>query len=115
LATTPQQWSWGMREPVPSNGGMLYIYPAAKTIAHTMKNVPMPLDVLFIDQSGKVTQIVANRPAMSETPVRSTTPVIAMLEINAGVASRSGIVIGDSVRLAKTGQANSTPALGSSR
>jgi uncharacterized membrane protein (UPF0127 family) len=115
LATTQQQWSWGMREPVPANVGMLYIYPAAKTVAHTMKNVPMPLDVLFIDQSGKVTQIVSNRPAMSETAIKSTAPASAMLEINAGVAGRSGIAVGDSLRLAKTGQTSATPAPGSSR
>ena len=108
LATTAQQWAWGMRSPVAANAGMLYIYPQEKRLTHTMANVPMPLDVLFIDSSRTIVQIVANRQVNTTTNVQSAKPVIAMLEINAGVAAKLGIAVGDTVTLANKGAAGAS-------
>src|SRR5258705_9703993 len=61
-----------------------------------------------IDSSRTIVQIVANRQVNATTNVQSAKPVIAMLEINAGVAAKLGIAVGDTVTLANKGAAGAS-------
>jgi S1-C subfamily serine protease/uncharacterized membrane protein (UPF0127 family) len=100
LALTQEQWSWGLRHPIATDAGMLYIYhPFSRSVAHSMKDTPISLDVLFINAHGHIAEIVERRPPMSEDIVESKIPVMTMLELSAGTVQRYHIKIGDSVRV----------------
>ena len=68
-----------------------------------MKNTHIPLDLLYFDADGRLSQIEANVPPC-KTPVcpvypSETATVGYILEINAGEAARRGIRLGDRLRL----------------
>ena len=99
MATTPQQWTWGtsFRSSMPADGGMLYVYPKPRISSNTMKTAYFSLDVLFIDQNEKITEIYERRTPLSGEVIRSKGPVKAMLELNGGTTGRLGIKVGDMV------------------
>jgi len=63
-----------------------------------MKNTFIPLDMIFLDQEGKITSIVERTIPHSETVIASKGRARAVLEVNSGTASRLGIKIGDTVK-----------------
>ena len=62
-----------------------------------MKNTYLPLDMLFIREDGTVSSIVANTEPLSLRSISSEEPVTYVLELNAGIAERLGIVPGDRI------------------
>jgi uncharacterized membrane protein (UPF0127 family) len=63
LALTEEQWTLGIRHSIPTKAGMLYIYhPHPRSVAHSMKDTPVSLDVLFIDSRGRIAGIIERRP-----------------------------------------------------
>jgi len=103
LALTPKEWSWGtsFRATMPANAGVLYIYPTPKMLSQTMLTAYFSLDVLFIDEQGKVVEIFKRRPARSSDPVSSKGPLKAMLELNAGAVDLANIQVGDALHTFK--------------
>ena len=99
LAETPKQWMWGtsFRASMPADSGMLYVYPAPKILNNSMWTAYFSLDVLFIDQSGAISQIFERRPPRSGDVIRSSAPGSAMLELNGGTVERLGIKVGNAV------------------
>jgi len=90
------------RTNIPQDGGMLFApYPAdgpPREASFWMKNTPTALDILFIRTDGTIASIAADAVPYSEVSLKSGEPVSAVLEINAGVAARLGIKVGDKVR-----------------
>lgn len=86
------------RESMPQDHGMLFDFETEQPVAFWMKNTPLPLDMLFIDRTGTVVHIAKGTIPYSETPIPSTRPVRAVLELNAGTADRLGITSGAKVR-----------------
>ena len=62
-----------------------------------MKNTLVPLDMLFIDERGKIVRIEQRTVPHSLRAIISGGPVAAVLELNAGTASRLAIGPGDRV------------------
>ncbi|NJA07602.1 DUF192 domain-containing protein [Methylococcaceae bacterium WWC4] len=82
--------------------GMLFVYPSARRISIWMKNTLLPLDVLFLDDSGRVVAILDNLPPCRRDPCRVYQIARAtkyMLEVNAGFAADNGISIGQALAL----------------
>ena len=63
-----------------------------------MKNTLLPLDILFINSSGRIVKIYQNAQPHDLTPILSGRPVSAVLEINGGSVKRAWITSGDFVR-----------------
>jgi uncharacterized membrane protein (UPF0127 family) len=78
--------------------GMIFLYPSPRPVAFWMKNTYLPLDLVFIAEGGLVTGVARNASPLSEEPIPSVVPVIAVLEINGGLAQRLGIEPGARVR-----------------
>jgi len=74
--------------------GMLFIYPVPQRIAMWMKNTYIPLDMLFVDASGKVLQVAANTTPHSLNTIESTDDVTAVIELKASTAKRLHIAKG---------------------
>jgi hypothetical protein len=100
MATTSDQQAIGLmhRRQMAADAGMLFVYPAGSRIAMWMKNTLIPLDMLFIGPDGRIKHLVERTVPMSTELIGSNGPVRAVLELNAGTASRLGIKVGDRVR-----------------
>lgn len=86
------------RQHLPQRAGMLFVYPEPQPASFWMKNTLIPLDILFLDQTGVVTTIHANAIPQDLTPLPGGDEVFAVLEINGGLAARYGISIGTEMR-----------------
>ncbi len=45
------------RRSIPRQGGMLFVYPRPNPLGMVMRHCPIPLDVAFLDESGRVVAI----------------------------------------------------------
>jgi uncharacterized membrane protein (UPF0127 family) len=61
-----------------------------------MKNTPLPLDIIFVDEAGRIVYI-ANAKPLSEEMLGPLTPVETVIEIAGGRAAALGITVGDTV------------------
>ena len=80
------------------NEGMLFVFNKPGNYYFWMKNVKMPLDIIFMDENKKVAHLNKNaQPCQQkECPnISADQPVKYVLEINAGQAEKSNIKNGD--------------------
>lgn len=85
------------RQTLAPDAGMLLDYGESREVAMWMKNTHIPLDMLFIDEAGRVARVASNTEPFSLSPISSGEPVKAVLELNAGTARRLDIRPGDHV------------------
>jgi len=104
LADTPQRQAQGLMfvRSLPADRGMLFVHAEPRPMSMWMKNTYIPLDMVFIDSSGRIQQIVEQTTPHSLDLIRSDAPALAVLEIAGGEAKRLGL---------HTGQQVSHPAL----
>jgi uncharacterized membrane protein (UPF0127 family) len=62
-----------------------------------MRNTFVSLDMLFIDENGRVAKIAADTEPLSDAVIGSGGPVRAVLELPAGTSAKLGIKVGDHV------------------
>ena len=86
------------RENMPKSSGMLFVYPESKMVGFWMKNTLIPLDMLFLDSTGTVQHVHHMAKPHDETPIFGGNNIIAVLEINGGLAKMLGIVKGSQMR-----------------
>jgi uncharacterized membrane protein (UPF0127 family) len=86
------------REAMPMSSGMLFVYAQPKHAYFWMKNTLIPLDMVFADETGLVTKVHSNAIPHDLTPIDGGDGVKFVLEINAGLAARMGIVPGTVMR-----------------
>ncbi|NGQ91358.1 DUF192 domain-containing protein [Rhodobacter sp. HX-7-19] len=86
------------RESMPKSSGMLFVYEAPQRASFWMKNTLIPLDMIFADETGRVTRVHAEAIPGDTTPVDGGDGVRFVLEINGGLAARMGIVPGAELR-----------------
>jgi uncharacterized membrane protein (UPF0127 family) len=99
IAVSPAQVSQGLmfRKSLEEHRGMLFDYGKPQRVAMWMRNSYVPLDMLFIDAHGQITQIAANTQPLSDAVIASREPVRAVLELRGGVSAKLGIKPGDRV------------------
>lgn len=86
------------REELPRGAGMLFVYDQPQPAAFWMKNTLIPLDIIFLDEQGRVTSVHENAVPGDLTPIPGGDRVFAVLEINGGLARRYGITAGTQMR-----------------
>ena len=111
LADTPEKRAYGlMNRPVLApDAGMLFIYEQPAPASFWMKNTLIPLDIIFADEKGGVITVQANAIPGDLTPLYGGDAVKFVLEINAGLAARSGIAPGSQLRHPAIGTAAHWP------
>jgi acetoin utilization protein AcuC len=99
VAVTQQQQDTGLmfRTEVPANTGMLFPWPAPQISEMWMKNTIQPLDMVFIGADGTVKAIAENTVPYSLRVISSGVPVLATLELQAGITAALDINVGDRV------------------
>jgi uncharacterized membrane protein (UPF0127 family) len=92
------------RESLPEGRGMLFIHRAPGNYPYWMYQVQIPLDLVWMDINGRVTEIVENAPpcktAASQCPnyggnARSQ----IVLELPGGYARKHGVQVGSIIQL----------------
>ena len=101
LAITPSQHAVGLMfsPPLPIKSGMLFVFEDMKPRSFWMKNTPIPLDMLFFDDSGRLVALISNAKPNTLTLRDSRVAARYVLEIGGGEASRLEIKIGSRLYL----------------
>jgi uncharacterized membrane protein (UPF0127 family) len=77
--------------------GMLFIQDEFKVQNFYMKNTQISLDLIFIDENLKIVSFQENAKPFDETSLSSQVPAKYVLEINAGLAEKWLLEVGDSI------------------
>jgi uncharacterized membrane protein (UPF0127 family) len=85
-------------ERMSASAGMLFVYPRPQQARFWMKNTLIPLDMLFMDRTGTIRRIHANAVPGSTASILGGSGILAVLEINGGLAARLGITEGSVAR-----------------
>jgi uncharacterized protein len=85
VASTPSQREIGLmfRREMPAHEGMLFVFEQASAYCFWMKNTPLPLSAAFIDDQGRVVNVVEMQ-AKTTVPHCAKAPVRYVLEMNLG-------------------------------
>lgn len=115
VAQTPEEQARGLmyRPSLASDRGLLFTFDPPQIVTFFMKNVLIPLDIIFL-REGKVLEIATNVPPCTTEPcplyfptVASTqgnepTPVDQVIELAGGRAAELGLQVGDLVPISTT-------------
>lgn len=106
VADTPDERAKGLmfRERMAKSAGMLFVYDAPQHATFWMKNTLIPLDMIFVDGTGRVTRVHPDAVPQDTTVIDGGEGVRFVVEINAGLAARMGIVEGSVMRAAEVPQ-----------
>ncbi len=85
-------------EKMAATRGMLFVYDRPQPTSFWMKNTLIPLDMIFVDETGTVRDVHAEALPLDETPIYGGDNVLAVLEVNGGMAARLGIAPGTELR-----------------
>jgi uncharacterized membrane protein (UPF0127 family) len=114
LAADPASRYRGLsgRSHIDRNGGVLFVYPDAAPRAMVMRDCPAPIDVAFLDASGRIvalSQMPAELPRAAGEPravyearlpiYRSGVPARFAIEVAGGRLAGLGVVVGDEIVL----------------
>jgi uncharacterized protein len=86
------------RQDLAPDRGMLFDYDPPQEVAFWMKNTYIPLDIIFIDASGRIIRVAEMTTPLSLERIPSGGLTRGVLEIKGGLASKLGIKAGDRVR-----------------
>ena len=100
IAATPAQQAHGLmdRTSMPTDHGMLFVFPQAQPLTFWMKDTLIPLDMLFFDEAHRLVTIRTDVPPCKADPCptyASTAPARYVLELNAGTAAKLDLRKGD--------------------
>ncbi len=100
LADTNEERARGLmdRDSLPEVRGMLFLFPANHRSPFWMKNTRIPLDIAYLDASGRVLEVKAGKP-FDETLLQPSQSYRHTLEVNGGWFARHGLGVGSVVRL----------------
>jgi uncharacterized protein len=100
IADTDATRSRGLmfRERMARGAGMLFIYDRPQTVAFWMRNTLIPLDMIFVEEDGRVAHVHHEAVPLDETPIWGGNRIQFVLEINGGLARQLGIAVGSEMR-----------------
>lgn len=103
VAQTPEQQAKGLmyRPALPDDRGMLFPFPSAQPVSFWMKNVPVPLDMVFL-QNEVVKYIQIAAPPCTSEPCPTygpNTPIDKVIELRSGRSAELKLKVGDIVKI----------------
>ena len=102
IAKTKEQQAKGLmyiKQKLPENSGMLFVYPQKTRASFWMKNTFIDLDVVFMDENFKVVGTIENMKAHDLTSRSIDIPYTYALEMNANSIKRLDIKPGTKINL----------------
>jgi uncharacterized protein len=97
LALSGPQMEQGLmfRHSLAPDAGMLFDFGAPTNVTMWMKNTLIPLDMLFLDSSGRIIDIHERAVPHSLDTIAAKGPTRYVIELNGGTAEKLGIKPGD--------------------
>ena len=86
------------RESMARSAGMLFAYPAPRPVRFWMRNTLIPLDMIFLDDTGTVQKVHHEAQPLDESLIYGGDAIQYVLEINGGMARQLGISDGTELR-----------------
>ena len=86
------------------SAGMLFVYDRPQRVAFWMRNTLIPLDMIFLDETGTVVRVHENAIPLDETAIPGGDNIQYVLEINAGLSALFGIEEGTELRHPSIGE-----------
>jgi uncharacterized membrane protein (UPF0127 family) len=77
---------------------MIFVFATPTKMAFWMKNTRIPLDVVYVDENGRVDSVKQMQPYV-ETAVWSEGPLKWAIELNQGTAEKIGLKKGDVLQI----------------
>lgn len=105
IADDPAERAQGLmfRRSLAPQHGMLFIYDTPQPSSFWMRNTLIPLDIIFMDATGRIRRIHENARPLDETPIPGAAvgdpdPLrLMVLEIGGGEAARLGLAVGQAM------------------
>ncbi len=85
------------RDTMADEEGMLFVYEQEQEMTMWMRNTILPLDMIFISKQGKISHIAYSAQPFSLDIISSNGLARAVLEVNAGIADKLKLKVGDKV------------------
>ena len=85
------------RDFIGQDQGMLFVFPEADYRAFYMKNTKFPLDIIYVDADKKIVSFQKDAQPNNETSLPSNVPAKYVLEVNAGLADKWQLEVGDKI------------------
>lgn len=103
IAETPYERETGLmyRTSMEDNQGMLFVFSSELPKSFYMKNTYIPLDIIYLNKDLKIVSFQENAVPLSETSLPSEVPAMYVLEVNAGLAEKWLLEIGDFISFEK--------------
>lgn len=86
------------RDSMPADHGMIFIFAKPADQSFWMHNTRIPLDIVYLDERGKVVSIHRMEPYV-EQGTMSKAPAMYAVELNAGEARKAGVKEGDTLQV----------------
>lgn len=100
VADTPWEREKGLSGSTSLNdkSAMFFVFEEADEHGFWMKDMNMPIDIIWIDESNRIVDIRENiSPDTYPQVFKPSAPAKYVLEVNAGYVDRNGIAIGDTI------------------
>ncbi|NET71625.1 MAG: DUF192 domain-containing protein [Sphaerospermopsis sp. SIO1G2] len=103
VATTAEQHMKGLmyRPALADDRGMLFVFPSAKPVRFWMKNVPVALDMVFL-QRGVIKYIETSAPPCQSEPCPTygpNVPIDRVIELRSKRATELNLQVGDRINI----------------
>jgi len=85
------------RNSMQENQGMLFVFPAMRERFFYMKNTRIPLDLIYINNNKLIVSFQKNANPLDESSLPSEVPAQYVLEVNAGLAEKWLLEVGDRI------------------
>ncbi len=106
VLTKPVDMARGMmfRESFPEGRGMLFVHQAPGKYAYWMYQTKVPLDIIWMDKSGKIIEVSENTPpcpgkASTCPSYGGNADASLVLELPAGYGRKHGVRVGEMIRV----------------
>jgi uncharacterized membrane protein (UPF0127 family) len=100
VADTEATRSYGLmrRDSMPADHGMIFVFNREAPLGFWMKNTRIPLDILYVDATGKVVSVKQMKPHDTNT-TPSDGPAQYAIELNEGAADKAGVKAGMTLKI----------------
>ncbi len=78
--------------------GMLFIFEEVSRRGFWMKNTPLPLDIMFVDEDSTIINIARRTTPLSEENIQPERPRLFVVEVRAGFSAMHGIEPGMKIK-----------------
>ena len=97
VAQTTDELESGLsfQDRLPADRGMIFVFSTVSDYGFWMRDMKFPLDIVWIDKDKKIIGISSNlSPETYPTVFSPISPVLYVLEVNAGEAQKTGMATG---------------------